>query len=314
MSMLEMHSLHGYILGMNLATFDLNLLIVFDALMQERSVTRAGQRIGLSQPAMSHALNRLRYLLKDELFVRTPEGMMPTPRAEHLALPLRHALNEMQLALEPEAFVPAEAERSFAVAVNNYAAVVLVPALVAAVSKAAPRVRLDLRPSGTIDVLEQLDRGELDLAIVAEAPAAERIGSATLFTDPFVSVMRRDHPAARRRPTAASLARLPHLEISSVGDDTRFIDEWLAERGLERRNAARAPFLSAAAILSQSDMVAVLGRRVAQVFVRNNPLRLRDLPYASPTVGTTMAWHRRFDGQPAHRWLRGAVQEANRAL
>src|ERR1700688_5062594 len=109
--MLEMHSLHSYMLVMNWGAFDLNLLIVFDAVMQERSVTRAGGRIGLSQPAVSHALNRLRYMLKDELFIRTPDGMVPTPRAEQLAAPLRRALNDMQLALEPETFVPQEATR-----------------------------------------------------------------------------------------------------------------------------------------------------------------------------------------------------------
>jgi len=99
---------------MNWGAFDLNLLIVFDAVMQERSVTRAGGRIGLSQPAMSHALNRLRYMLKDELFVRTPDGMATTPRAEMLAQPLRNALSEMQLALEPTAFDPAASDRRFA--------------------------------------------------------------------------------------------------------------------------------------------------------------------------------------------------------
>src|SRR3982074_1637000 len=132
--MLEMHSWHGYMFQMNLGAFDLNLLIVFDAVMQERSVTRAGNRIGLSQPAMSHALNRLRHMLKDELFVRTPDGMIPTPRAELLAQPLRNALNEMQLALEPAAFEPARADRHFTVAVNNYAAVVLAAPLVPAVT------------------------------------------------------------------------------------------------------------------------------------------------------------------------------------
>src|SRR6202453_4968553 len=104
---------------MNSDAFDLNLLVVFDAVMQERSVTRAGAKIGLSQPAMSHALNRLRHMLKDQLFIRTPEGMVPTPRAEQLAEPLRRALNDMQLALEPETFSPKEAHRRFAIAANN---------------------------------------------------------------------------------------------------------------------------------------------------------------------------------------------------
>src|SRR5258707_8360467 len=130
--MLEMHSHHIHMLWMNWGAFDLNLLIVFDAVMHERNVTRAGQKVGLSQPPMSHALNRLRYMLKDQLFVRAPEGMVPTARAEQLAGPLRHALSEMQLALEPEAFVPREAQRGFTIAVNNYAAVAIAPALAAA--------------------------------------------------------------------------------------------------------------------------------------------------------------------------------------
>ncbi len=110
---------------MNWRAFDLNLLVVFEALMQDGSVTRAGTRLGMSQPALSHALNRLRYLLKDQLFIRTPKGMVATPRAEQLAVPLRHALAEMEQALEPETFVPAQASRRFSIAVNNYAAVVM---------------------------------------------------------------------------------------------------------------------------------------------------------------------------------------------
>src|SRR4051794_16016697 len=148
-----------------LGAIDLNLLVVFDAVMQEQNVTRAGQRLGLSQPAMSHALSRLRHMLKDDLFVRTPEGMIPTPRAESLAPPLRNALSEMQLALEPTAFDPAASDRRFVLTLNNYAAVVIASPLVAAVSAVAPAVQLDLRPGGTLDVGEQLDRGDLDLSL-----------------------------------------------------------------------------------------------------------------------------------------------------
>ena len=144
---------------MNWRAFDLNLLIVFEALMQDGSVTRAGKRLGMSQPAMSHALNRLRYLLKDQLFIRTPKGMVPTPRAEQLALPLRHALAQMQRALEPETFAPTKANRRFSIAINNYAAIVMAAPLVDAVSAAAPLVQLDLRPSGTLDVFDHLDSG-----------------------------------------------------------------------------------------------------------------------------------------------------------
>jgi DNA-binding transcriptional LysR family regulator len=312
--MLEMHSLHVYMFDMNWGAFDLNLLIVFDAVMQERSVTRAGSRIGLSQPAMSHALNRLRYMLKDELFVRTPDGMTPTPRAELLAQPLRNALSEMQLALEPAAFDPAASDRRFALAVNNYAAVVLAPPLVAAVSTAAPAVRLDLRPSGTLDVVDRLDRGDLDLAVGGLASPGERFAASPLLEDTFVMVMRRGHPASRRKLSAAAIAALPHLEISSSREDTGFIDRWLAERGCVRRVALRAPYLSAAAILVQSDLVATLSRRIAQEFVRNHPLQLRQPPYDSPRVQTIMLWHRRLDRHPADRWLRDIILSVTKSL
>jgi DNA-binding transcriptional LysR family regulator len=299
---------------MNWRAFDLNLLIVFDAVMQDRSVTRAGNRIGLSQPAMSHALNRLRYMLKDELFVRTPDGMVPTPRAELLAQPLRNALSEMQLALEPAAFEPAASDRRFALAVNNYAAVVLAPPLVAALTAAAPSVRLDLRPSGTLDIVEQLDRGDLDLAVGSLDNPGERFATAPLLEDPFVMVMRRGHPASRRKLNAAAIAALSHLEISSSGEDTRFVDRWLSERGVERRIALRVPYLSAAPILVQSDLVATLSRRIAQEFVRNHPLQVRQPPYDPPRVRTLMLWHRRLDRQPAHRWLRDVIVSVTKSL
>src|SRR5205085_392392 len=218
--MLEMHSLSAYMSAMNWGAFDLNLLIVFDAVMQDRSVTRAGSRIGLSQPAMSHALNRLRHVLKDDLFIRTPEGMMPTPRAEMLAQPLRSALGEMQLALEPTAFDPTAADRRFALALNNYAAIVLAAPLVAAVAAAAPKVRLDLRP----------------------------------------------------------------------------------------------PYLSVASALVQSDLVAVLSRRIAQELVLQHPLQWRKTPCSSPSVRTIMVWQRRLDRHPAHRWLRDIIVSVTNAL
>jgi len=299
---------------MNWGAFDLNLLIVFDAVMQERSVTRAGGRIGLSQPAMSHALNRLRYMLKDELFVRTPRGMVPTSRAEMLAQPLRNALSEMQHALEPAAFDPSKSDRRFALAVNNYAAVVLAPPLVAAVSAAAPSVYLNLLPSGTLDIADRLDRGDLDLALGSLDSPGERFAASTLIEDEFVTVMRRGHPASRGKLTAKVFAALPHLEISSSREDTSFIDRWLKDQRLVRRIALRAPFLSAAAILAQSDAVATLSRRIAQEFIRNHPLELRKPPYESPRLTTTMLWHRRLDRHPAHCWLRGVIVSTTKSL
>ncbi len=292
---------------MQLTTFDLNLLVVFEAVLRERNVTRAGERLGLSQPAMSHALNRLRWMLKDQLFIRTPEGMMPTHRAEQLAQPVRRALGELETALEPEDFIPTEAKRGFTIAVNNYAAVVLAGPITADCATLAPNVHLSLRPSGTLNLADLLDRGELDIAIAMLDPPADRFASQVLVEDRFVAVMRRGHPAAQGKLDTKRFAALPHLVISSSGEDLRFIDVALAAEGCVRNIALEAPYLSAGTILVQSDMVAVLGRQMAQGFRRAYAIELRDLPCESPPLRSVMLWHRRFDGQAAHRWLREMI-------
>jgi DNA-binding transcriptional LysR family regulator len=292
---------------MKLTTFDLNLLFVFEAILRERSITRAGERVGLSQPAMSHALNRLRWKLKDQLFIRTPDGMLPTPRAEELAQPVRNALSELQSALDPQEFTPEQAERHFTVAVNNYAAVVLAGPITAKCAALAPNVRLSLRPSGTLDIPDLLDRGELDLALAALDPPANRFAAQVLVGDHYVAVMRRGHPIAPRKLDLKTFATLPHLVISSSGEDLGFVDAALAGEGYARTIALEAPYLSAGAVLTQSDMVAVLGRQIAQEFRRAYAIDLQDLPFDSPMLRSVMLWHRRFDNQTAHRWLRDTI-------
>jgi DNA-binding transcriptional LysR family regulator len=296
---------------MNLQTIDLNLLLVFEAVLRDRSVVRAAKRLNLSQPATSHALNRLRRHLNDQLFVPTPGGMMPTPRAEQLALPVRRALGELQLALEPEAFSAAMAQQRFVVAVNNYAAAVLAAPLVAKCRELAPRIRLSLRPSGTLsgpmNVPDLLERGHLDLAISAADAPADHFASRELLADRYVVVMRRRHPAARRALDLAAFAKLPQLNISSTGEDISFIDTALASRGLSRTVALEAPYLSAGTILAQSNMVAVLGHQVALEFCRAYPVKFTELPFESPRLRSVMLWHRRLDNQPAQRWLRQTV-------
>ena len=299
---------------MNWRSIDLNLLVVFDAVMRERSVTRAGRLIGLSQPAMSHALNRLRHMLRDELFVRTPEGMAPTPRAEALAEPLRNALSEMQLALEPLTFDPLASDRRFAISLNNFGAVVIAPPLVTAACGEAPGIRLDMRPSGNLDIADGLDRGDIELAIGSEELPGERFLSQLLLEDPFVLVMRRGHPASRGPLSAETLSSLRYLEISSSGEDIGFLDRWLAARGLARQVGVRAPYLSGRVILAESDFVAIFSRRVAEVFARSFPLEIREPDFDSPTVRTLMLCHRRLEAHPAHRWLRDHVASVAQAL
>jgi DNA-binding transcriptional LysR family regulator len=326
--MMEMHSLHCYMYvlhyctgatvataAVKLGAIDLNLLVVFDAVMQERSVTRAGRRLGLSQPAMSHALTRLRYALKDDLFIRSPKGMLPTPRAEQLALPVRQALDGLQRSLEPTEFDPSTAKRHFRIAADNYAAIVLVGPLVESLTKTAPEVTLEFRPSDTLNIPDLLDRGELDVAIGPFPEQGERFSRLSLLEDDFVLVLRKGHPAAEiRELSMEKFAALSHLSISSVAYNTDFIDQALARRRLKRRIQLRAPFLSAVRILVASDMVSVLQRRVAEELVRYRPLVIRALPHSSPTLETAMIWPRWLDDQPAHRWLREVVTVMTKGL
>lgn len=301
--------------AVKLGAIDLNLLVVFDAVMQERNVTRAGERLGLSQPAMSHALTRLRHMLKDDLFIRSPKGMLPTPRAEQLAAPVRMALDGLQQSLEPTQFDPSKATRKFRIAADNYAAVVLVGLLAEQIGKAAPQVLLEFLPSGTLKLLDLLDHGELDLAIGPNSALGERFSSQVLVQDDFVVVLRNAHPAASvRELSIEEFAALPHLEISSARHSTDFVDQALARSKRARRIALYAPFLSASRILLTSDMTSVLPRRIAEELSLHLPLTIRRLPFASPIIKTTMVWPRWLDNQPAHLWIRGVISNASREL
>jgi DNA-binding transcriptional LysR family regulator len=299
---------------MRLGNLDLNLLMVFDAVMRERSVVRAADTLAISQPAVSHALNRLRHALKDKLFIRTPSGMLPTPRAEQLALPVRKALGELQLAVEGARFEPASAERRFTIAVNNYAAVVAAGPIVAAARAQAPKVRLSLVPSGTLNLVDRLDRSELDLAISARAPDGERFASQLIIQDRFVAVFRNGHPALRKKLTIAALAELDYLAITSSGENIDFLDTALQARNSARVIASEVPYLSAGAVLVQSNLVAILGRKLAVEFRRAYPIEIRELPFEASSLRSVMSWHHRFDDLPAHRWLRDTIVAATAAL
>jgi len=291
-----------------LGAFDLNLLVVFDAIMRERSVTRAGQRLNLSQPAMSHALTRLRHALKDELFVRSPNGMIPTPRAEQLATPIRIALDGLQQSLEPVQFDPSKATTTFRIAVDNYAAIVLVAPIAAHIARIAPGVTLDFRPSGTLDVLEMLDRSELHLAMGPSGAQGERFSRRRLLQDQFVVVHRKGHPTATAREfSPEKLTTLPQLEISSAQFGPDLIEAGAGRSKPSLRGAMRAPILSAAQILATSDLVSVLPLNVAKNMTRSHHLVFRRLSRPPKPIEAAMIWLRRLDNQPAHAWLREII-------
>jgi DNA-binding transcriptional LysR family regulator len=289
--------------------FDLNLLVVFNAVAQEKNFTRAGQRLGLSQPAVSHALSRLRHALKDELFVRTPEGMRPTPRAERMAGPVRTALRELQVTVEPDEFDASETSRSYPIAANNYAARAVIPALARRMAKLAPSIVLEVQPIGALHVLDQLDAGGVELALTTLIEGGDRFKCVGLLDDEYVAILSSDNPvAAEPELSIEAFAALPHITITSSGDDTHFIDDALADHGLARLVSAKVPLHSLILMLIGSEALAVVPRRVAADLVTICPLTMRPLPFPSPRVSLSMIWHRRLDNHPAHRWLRGTLR------
>jgi DNA-binding transcriptional LysR family regulator len=295
--------------GLSWGSIDLNLLIVFDAVMQERNLTRAGRRLGLSQPATSHALSRLRHMLHDDLFIRTPEGMQPTPRAQQMADPVRDALRVLSVTLEPEGFDPSDATRGFTLVVNNYAARAVVPVLTRKVDDTAPHVSLEVRPLGQLDVLDHLDAGTADVALGTLVDGGERFKCVRITDDDFVAVLDGKHPAAQHPDlTLETLAEIPHIEVTSSGDDTNFVDEALEEHGLARRIATRVPFVSVVLLLVGANRLTILPRRVATDLAQVCPLVVRDLPFVTPRIVLSMIWHRRLDAHPAQRWLRDMIR------
>jgi DNA-binding transcriptional LysR family regulator len=293
----------------NWNTFDLNLLVVFDAVMQEKNLTRTGQRLGLTQSAISHALARLRHMLKDELFVRTPEGMQPTPRAERMSGPIHQALQEMRVVLEADEFDPSEASRTFTIAANNYAARAVIPAFVRHVATLAPSVVVEVRPIGRLHTLDQLDAGTVELALETLTEGGERFKCVGLLEDDYVAILSSDHPlTSEQKLSVEHIAGLPNITITSSGDDTQFVDDALAEHGLARHVWASVPLHSLLSILIGSRALAVVPRRVAADFVCTSPLIICPLPFVSPRVSLAMIWHRRLDHHPAHRWLRATLR------
>jgi DNA-binding transcriptional LysR family regulator len=257
---------------------------------------------------MSHALTRLRHMLKDELFVRSPNGMMPTPRAEELATPIRIALDGLQQSLEPVQFEPSKATATFRIAVDNYAAIVLVAPIAAHIARIAPGVTLDFRPSGTINVLEQLDRSELQLAIGPPGVRGERFSLRRLLQDQLVVVHRKGHPAARAQEfSTEKLTSFPQLEISSAQFGADFVDSGPGRSKPNLRASMRAPFLSAAQILATSDLVSVLPLNVAKNMIKSHHLVFHRLSRSPKPIEAAMIWLRRLDNQPAHAWLRDVI-------
>jgi DNA-binding transcriptional LysR family regulator len=315
-----------------LPRLDLNLVVAFDALVRERSVTRAAARLGVTQSAVSHALRRLRELLGDPLMVRSGNGMALTPRAEGLVVPLRSGLLTLGRALsQPAVFDPGTARRTFTLASLDLFDLLVLPQLLRRVRLEAPGVDLNVAQAADRTLSERLETGEVDLAITVQMHSADEAISATgpglvqttLFRDGLVCLLRSGHPALAPRNRRASRATagltldtyvaLSHVLVSPRGHGPGLVDEVLAERGLKRRIALRVPhFYSALALVGESDLVLTAPAPLAGLA---SPTRVVALPppLPLPEHSVQLVWHERFGHEPGHRWLRERAVDAARA-
>jgi len=313
---------------------DLNLLRVFDVLLEERSVTRTGARLGLTQSAVSHALNRLRYSLGDELFVRGPAGMQPTPRAVEMGPQVHAALNQLQAALAPSDFDPATSERRFAVVTGAYASAILAPPLASRLAEAAPQAELMIAELA-LDVLERMDARRVDFMVGSVLAAPERFARETILTEELVWVVRTNHPAFQgERIDLATLVSVPHVVIARSlpgliedgGERRAFVSRasWedagafeaaLAARGLTRRVGVSVPdTYTALSVASRTDMATLIPRRLALLSAQSGRVRLIDPPYESPSVDVSLLYLHERLAEPAIRWMHEAIRAVAASL
>lgn len=297
--------------SVNLASIDLNLLVALDALLTERHVTRAAKVVGLTQPAMSNALSRLRTLLGDPLFVRTADGMQPTPRAEGLAIPLAEALRQIRDSiLRPTTFDPKTASVTFNIATADFELLVLVPALTERLAATAPGVRLHCTtPRGRLPI-DDLMQGKIDLMIGIRQEDHPGLFKARLFDERYLCALRGDHPDAAKKLTLARYAALDHMLISPYGGMTGTVDGALAAAGLSRNVKLAVPhFAMAPFVLLRTPYVLTLPERAARLFAANLPIRLVPPPLELQGFTEYLFWHERTQNDPAHKWLRGVIKD-----
>jgi DNA-binding transcriptional LysR family regulator len=261
----------------------LNLLVALDALLSERHVTKASERVGHSQPAMSNALNRLRGMFGDELLVRTATGMKATPRAMELMEPLRQLLRQVERVLESDSgFNPHISDRTFTIRMSDILACLILPPLIARKPANLGINVLHLPPANTVDALE---RDEIDVAVSMGLDLSSSIRSEKLLSDRMVCIMKKVHPAAEKRLSFESLIGQKHLKVSTSPTDMRFVDDVLAELGHQRNIALIVPpWLVVPHVLKQTDLLAVMPAHLAAALM-DDDLRMFEVPFKSASIG-----------------------------
>ncbi len=295
----------------NLAGVDLNLLVVFDALMTQQHLTRAAEKIGLSQPATSNALSRLRKLLKDELFIKTSKGMTPTPKAVELAEPIRQVLLQIQTTIysEPQ-FVPQTSDRIFRLGMDDYSELVFLPKLLQEIELLAPKVRIQVRSTNWMRSPKLLDADEIDVAIghcPQWQPWHER---QLLYEEHFVCVASSDRFQARKAITLDEYVAASHLLVSPKEDMVGMVDEILREQNRHRHIAMSVPnFLIVPFILINTNLIATLPAQLVKTFVEVWQLYACPLPFKMTGFSVDTLWHSKNDRDPGHLWLRNLMAQ-----
>jgi DNA-binding transcriptional LysR family regulator len=292
----------------DLTQLDLNLLMALHALLKERSVTRAGETLGLSQSATSHALKRLRKLFDDPLLVRTSQGMIPTSRAEHLIEPLRQILLEIEQLIQTPTFDPKTAEGRIQITATDYATVVILPTLLKRVAEEAPHLDIECH-HWREDTLEKLRNGEIDLALGGQNPPdSNEFNFQQLFVEDFVSIVRADHPVTQSEFTTDVFLAWSHALITVTNSRMGYIDKLLEEFGAKRRILLQLPhFLAAPLIVAKTDLILTLPRRLAMLFAEFANLSVLDPPIELDEFNYIQIWHKRRQHEPRHTWLRELI-------
>jgi DNA-binding transcriptional LysR family regulator len=296
---------------MHNASIDLNLLIIFEAVMLELNVTRAAERLNLTQPAVSHALRRLRRLTNDELFVKVPHGVSPTPKALELWDSIGVGLTHIRQALLPASFDPAMATHTFTLALVENLVSLLLTKLVPRFEKLAPNIDLRIFPNTNHNASSLLEKAEVDLAIGRlPEPTTSRLRTHNLFTAEYVCLMRKGHPLASKKLTLNQYANAKHLLVSLTGEATGFIDRALQQQGLKRRIALTVnQFTPVPQLIATSDLLTVLPAWNVQTSDFKEQLHIVPVPLKIAPLTVQMMWHERKQNDPAHEWLRSQVIE-----
>jgi DNA-binding transcriptional LysR family regulator len=299
----------------HLSGLDLNLLPPLEALLRRRNVTEAARDVGLSQPAMSRALARLREVLGDVLLVRAPGGGYAlTPRAEALSGQLIATLDHVKAVFREPSFEPARVERTVRIAGADTHAILLAPALMARLAERAPGIDIRIEGYGP-DLIERMETGRLDLAFaVATTPLPPGARSETYAHDELALVLRKDHPMARRKWTIEDYGRVSHVGVSIIGDAGSELDAQLAAAGVKRRMALTTPhFMGALAAVAGTDMATTVSRVFAARFAAELGLVLKTPPLPRRDLDLTVVWSHVRAADPVLAWLRGEICEAGRA-